>query len=119
MPLVVATERHVIPERPPLKLAAGDVVVVGRRDEDWPAFVFVTAAEGSGWVPSRYLSAAAGEAVVETPYDTTELATARGEILEVLDRDDESGWLWCRATDGREGWVPSRTVRPAPGAEGG
>jgi hypothetical protein len=39
------------------------------------------------------------------------MLTARpGEILEVLDRDDESGWIWCRSTDGREGWVPSRSV---------
>ena len=41
MPFVVATEAHVIPERPPLSLASGDVVTVGRRDSDWPAFVFV------------------------------------------------------------------------------
>ena len=99
-----------IPERPPLSLASGDVVTVGRRDTDWPAFVFITAAGGSGWVPSRYLSADTGPAVVETPYNTTELATSSGEILEVVDRDDESGWLWCRSTDGREGWLPNRTV---------
>jgi hypothetical protein len=110
MPFVVAREPHAIPERPPLTLASGDVVTVGRRDGDWPAFVFVTAPQGSGWVPSRHLSADAGRAVVQTPYDTTELATRSGEILEVIDRDDESGWLWCRSTDGREGWVPSRSV---------
>jgi SH3 domain len=110
MPFVVATEAHAIPERPPLSLASGDVVTVGRRDGDWPAFVFVTTARGSGWVPSRHLSADAGRAVVETPYNTTELATRRGEMLEVIDRDDESGWLWCRSAGGREGWVPSRSV---------
>jgi SH3-like domain-containing protein len=117
MPFVVATEAHVIPERPPLSLASGDVVTVGRRDSDWPAFVFVTAAGGSGWVPSRYLSADAGRAVVETPYNTTELATRSGEILEVVERDDESGWLWCRSTDGHEGWVPNRTVEAAARSE--
>jgi hypothetical protein len=110
MLFVVATESHAIPERPPLSLASGDVVTVGRRDGDWPAFVFVTTARGSGWVPSRYLSADTGRAVVVTPYNTTELATSSGEILQVIDRDDESGWLWCRSTDGREGWVPSRSV---------
>jgi SH3 domain len=115
MPFVVATEAHAIPERPPLSLAPGDVVTVGGRDADWPAFVFVTTAQGSGWVPSRYLSTDVGRAVVETPYNTTELATRSGEILEVIDRDDESGWLWCRSTDGREGWVPSRSVEAAPG----
>jgi hypothetical protein len=117
MPFVVATEAHVIPERPPLALASGDLVTVGRRDSDWPAFVFVTTARGSGWVPARYLSADAGQAVVETPYNTTELATRSGEILEVLVRDDESGWLWCRSTDGREGWVPNRTVEATASSE--
>ena len=117
MPFVVATEAHTIPERPPLSLASGDVVTVGRRDEDWPAFVFVTTSRGSGWVPSRYLSADAGQAVVETPYDPTELATTSGEILEVIDRDDESGWLWCRSADGREGWVPGRSVEATAGPE--
>ena len=57
MSFIVATEAHVIPERPSLSLASGDVVTVGRRDSNWPAFVFVTIAGGSGWVPSRYLSA--------------------------------------------------------------
>jgi len=115
MPFVVATEAHAIPERSPLSLVSGDVVTVGRRDGDWPAFVFVTTARGSGWVPSRHLSADVGRAVVETPYNTTELATRRDEILEVMDRDDESGWLWCRSAEGREGWVPSRSVAPTAG----
>jgi variant SH3 domain-containing protein len=117
MSFVVATEAHAIPERPPLSLASGDVVSVGRRDADWPAFVFVTSAQGSGWVPSRYLSAQAGRAVVETPYNTAELVTTSGEVLDVIDRDDESGWLWCRSTDGREGWVPSHSVEAAPDPE--
>ena len=117
MPFVVATEAHVISERTPLSLASGDVVTVGRRDAEWPAFVFVTSVSGSGWVPARHLSADAGRAVVETPYNTTELATESGEILEVLVRDDQSGWLWCRSTDGHEGWVPNRTVEAAARSE--
>jgi SH3 domain len=72
--------------------------------------VFVTAVRGSGWVPSRYLSADEGRTVVETSYNTTELPTRKGEILEVLDRDDESGWLWCRSAEAREGWVPARVL---------
>ena len=111
MSRVVAIEAHEIPERPPLSLAAGDVVAVGRRDDDWPAFVFVTAAHGSGWVPSRHLSVETGQAVMVTAYDTTERPTRVGETLEVVARDDESGWLWCRSADGREGWVPSRTLQ--------
>jgi SH3-like domain-containing protein len=103
-------EAHGVPDRPPLSLAVGERVQVGQQDTDWPAFVFVTADAGSGWVPSRHLSAANGEAVVTAPYNTQELATSKGQILEVVERDDESGWHWCRATDGSEGWVPARTL---------
>jgi hypothetical protein len=51
-----------------------------------------------------------GEAEIVTPYDTTELPTSAGEVLEVIEVDDESGGLWCRSTSGREGWAPSRTL---------
>ncbi|HEU5265589.1 MAG TPA: SH3 domain-containing protein [Jatrophihabitans sp.] len=44
-----------------------------------------------------------------TPYDTTELPTQRGDVLEVLAEDLASGWLWCRGPGG-EGWVPAKTV---------
>ncbi|WP_198939474.1 MULTISPECIES: SH3 domain-containing protein [Pseudofrankia] len=102
---------HETPERAPLRVDVGDRVEVGGRDTDWPAFVFVTTARGSGWVPGRHLSGtAAGPATVVTPYDTTELPTEVGQALDVLAEDPESGWLWCRDTSGREGWVPVRTV---------
>jgi len=101
---------HEIPERSPLQLTVGDEVQVGDRDSEWPEFVFVTAAGGSGWVPARHLSQAAGPAVVQTAYDTTELPTRDGQMLEVLVEDRRSGWLWCRAGTGDEGWVPVRTV---------
>jgi Variant SH3 domain len=30
-----------------------------------------------------------------------------GDSIEVEREDDEyPGWLWCRATDGRQGWMP-------------
>jgi hypothetical protein len=106
----VATERHVPSERPPITVFPGDSVTVGERDTDWPAFVFVTAESGAGWVPSRYLSAESGDARVLVAYDTTELATEAGDVVEIVERDDESAWLWCRDAAGREGWVPSRRL---------
>jgi SH3 domain len=113
MERVRAIEAHTVSERPPIQVAVGDAVSVGERDTDWPAFVFVTAERGAGWIPSRYLSSDSGEATVEVAYDTTELATELGDVLEVVERDDESGWHWCRASDGREGWVPTRTLAAA------
>jgi hypothetical protein len=115
----VVTAAHEIPNRPPLRLNIGDRVVVGKRDVEWPEFVFVTSDAGAGWVPARHLSASGGVGSVVVAYDTTELATEVGEILEVLSEDLESGWLWCRAASGSEGWVPLRTLaEPGPGTDG-
>lgn len=87
--------------------------MVGERDTDWPAFVFVTSAGGQGWVPARHLSSDTGAAVVELAYDTTELAVAAGQEVTVVDKDDESGWWWCRADGGAEGWVPVSVFGPS------
>lgn len=106
----VAKIAHVIPDRAPLRLAVGEHVRVGERDGEWPEFVFVSARQGTGWVPDRHLSASSGPAAVQVPYDTTELATQVGEVLEILAEDRESGWLWCRSHRGRAGWVPLNTL---------
>ena len=105
---------HEIPERPPVRVEVGDQVEVGERDSEWPAFVFVASHKGSGWIPERHLNRQGASAVVTEAYDTTELPTKEGEELEVLREDLTSGWLWCRASNGQEGWVPERTIsRPA------
>jgi hypothetical protein len=108
--VVVAISAHEIPDRAPIQVQIGDQVDVGERDTEWPAFVFVTTHSGSGWVPERHLDRAGATAVVKQQYDTTELPTDEGEELEVLREDLTSGWLWCRANNDREGWVPERTV---------
>lgn len=92
------------PDRPPLKLTVGDEVREGDRDAEWPEFVFVTAAHGgTGWVPARHPSQPAGPATMQTAYDTTELATQVGDVLEFVVEDVDSGWLWCRSGTGRAG----------------
>jgi Variant SH3 domain len=113
MRTMVARAAHQIPDRPPLQLLDGERVDVGDRDSEWPEFVFVTASHGAGWVPARHLSATSGTAVVEIEYDTTELPTQAGDVLDVVAQDLTSGWLWCRAPDGREGWVPINTLEAA------
>lgn len=113
MKRVVATNAHTIPDRPPLRIHPGDSITVGQRDTEWPAFAFVTTAAGSGWVPARYLSVAEGPGIALEPYDTTELSTEAGDVLEVVAEDTESGWLWCRNQAGHKGWVPMSSLRPA------
>ena len=42
-----------------------------------------------------------------TPQYADPLCVAAGEKLAVGPEDAEfPGWRWCRASDGREGWVP-------------
>ena len=47
-----------------------------------------------------------------TPYNTQEVAGQTGEMLTVIERDDESGWHWCRNAGGQEGWIPVRSLEP-------
>jgi hypothetical protein len=110
MTSVQVLKAHDIPDREPIEFVPGDQVMVGDRDSEWPGFVFVTSDEGSGWVPGRYLSAGAGPADVVVPYNTRELPTLIGQVLEVVEEDIESGWIWCRSSSGAEGWVPIDTV---------
>ncbi|WP_084104043.1 SH3 domain-containing protein [Demequina sp. NBRC 110056] len=101
---------HEIPERAALRIEPGDVVEVGDRDTEWPAFTFVSADAGAGWVPERHLSAARPRAVVQVAYDTQELAVAAGDEVEIVSDDAASGWSWCRGPAGDEGWVPHRCL---------
>lgn len=106
---VTVRTAHEIPDRPPLQLTVGEKMQAGEPDTEWPEFLFVTAVHGTGWVPARHLSRPTGPAVVQTSYDTSELPTRVGEVLEVLAEDLVSGWVWCRSRSGRQGWVPIRT----------
>jgi hypothetical protein len=115
------TKPHGAPDREPLVLRRGDAVRRQPRSdpealaavEEWPAFVWVLSGARGGWVPGRFLTFSpdgTGKAVRD--YDTTELSADPGEVLEVLVDDAESGWLWGRAPDGREGWLPWNAVKP-------
>ena len=86
-------------------LSKGESVSAGRRDTTWPAFVFVVSSGGEGWIPARNLAADSGTTVVTVGYNTKELPLVAGQEISVLERDDESGWWWCQADDGSEGWV--------------
>jgi hypothetical protein len=101
---------HEIPDRPAVQLSIGDAVHVGDRDTEWREFVFVTAPGGTGWMPARHLSQQAGRAVVRRGYDTANCRPGSAKVLEVIAEDSTSGWVWCRSSSDRQGWVPIRTV---------
>ncbi len=100
---------------PPLVMRPGEPLEVIETETSarWPAFVLVAnRAGGRGWVPNRYLQREGKEAIATQAYDTTTLNPSRGEILTVLEEDRESGWLWCRDANEREGWFAMDSVAP-------
>jgi uncharacterized protein YgiM (DUF1202 family) len=93
--------------QPPLVMRRGEAleVVEDEKSEEWPAFVLVVNQKGErGWVPKRYLKREGNKALAIKGYDTTTLNPVKGEILTVLEADEESGWLWCRDGSGNAGW---------------
>jgi pimeloyl-ACP methyl ester carboxylesterase len=116
---VRVTREHRPPERPPLRVEPGDSVRVGALDDEWPAFRWCESGGVGGWVPDRHLRHVdERRAVVARAYDTTEVAADPGDDLEVLERDDESGWLRCRDAAGAEGWIPIAATVAALDANG-
>lgn len=89
----------------PLKLHLGEQVTLGDKRSEWPGWLWCTDSGGkSGWVPEAYIRRQGDAGVIVVAYDATELSAESGEEIEMLRR--ESGWVWCRKTDGHEGWLP-------------
>ena len=105
--------------QPPLVMRPGEAleVVETEPSERWPAFVLVANLTGGrGWVPERYLKREGAQAVAIRRYDTTTLNPSQGDVLTVLEEDRESGWVWCRDAERREGWFAMDSVAPVADA---
>ena len=100
---------HRSPDRPSIRVAAGDSVTLGERDSDWPQFVWTTLAQGlGGWIPAVLFDRDIGEATALSDYDTRELDTTIGEIL-ILHHHQED-WWWAENANGDSGWIPARAI---------
>ncbi|MFC9462963.1 hypothetical protein [Streptomyces sp. NPDC056983] len=108
---VTAATAHEISSRPPIRVEPGDVVQVGEQDTEWPAFVFVTADSGAGWVPERYLDASRPTATVQHAYDTQELPVRPVTSSSWSRTTPSRGGRWCEDSWGSVGRVPHR-ARP-------
>jgi SH3-like domain-containing protein len=99
-----------------LRLQAGDDLVVGHRNQQYPEFVWCAAEDGhAGWVPEALLQTTADhEAVALHAYDASQLTVVKDEILEVLEQVGD--WRRCRNAGGVEGWAPATILEPVPSA---
>ena len=89
---------------PALRVSAGDALTVGRRDDEWPGWVWCVDRDGlGGWLPEGIVA----DDRATADFDTRELTVAKGDLVKPLHH--RSGWAWCRGPDG-EGWVPERCL---------
>ncbi len=103
------TEQHRAPDRPAIRVQAGERVTLGDRDSEWPDFVWTALASGlGGWVPSALFDAERGQASALQDYDTRELDADPGDEL-VLHRE-LAGWWWAENARGEAGWIPTRKL---------
>lgn len=95
----------------PIRFASGNVVVVGKRDDEWTDFIWATTPDGnSGWAPNDWLKPLGdGSAQALEDYSARELDVVLDEVVVVL--REYGGWCWVANADGSVGWVPGSCVR--------
>ncbi|MBD9535711.1 peptide-binding protein [Stenotrophomonas sp. ATCM1_4] len=104
------TGSHRSQYRNPLHVHTGQIVALGVRDEEWPAFAWVTTDAGdAGWTPIAWLRMLDdGRAEVLRDYSARELDVDRGEQVRL--HHEHGGWWWSERADGTQGWLPAREL---------
>ncbi|MEW5871830.1 MAG: GNAT family N-acetyltransferase [Chloroflexota bacterium] len=93
----------------PLTIVKGEALKLGRRDDEWPGWIWCTNVAGeSRWAPENFLRIAGEQGIALRDYATTELTVQAGEELNL--HEHESGWYWATDRQGQEGWVPASHV---------
>ena len=107
--IALIIKEHLASYPDPLIVKIGEELNVGKRDSQWPAFIWCTNRDGmSGWVPEKYLDRNDQRAIARSDYSTAELTVAVGEKVTV-ERED-SGWYWVKNRSGQVGWIPAENV---------
>ena len=89
----------------PLVVRAGDELIVGKEDPEYPGWIWCTDSNGKGgWVPDDCIELAVENARARYDYAATELAATMGE--ELVMSKQKSGWAWCTNGNGESGWLP-------------
>lgn len=95
----------------PIGFASGEIVTLGERDTEWPAFIWTITADGNaGWAPFDWLKPLGdGRAEALRDYSARELDADPGDEIALL--HELGGWWWATHDDGRAGWIPDTHFR--------
>ncbi len=89
----------------PIVVSAGDEIIVGEEDAEYPGWVWCTNAGGkSGWLPLNCIERSGEANEARYDYSAVELSAEVGEELKASRQ--ESGWAWCVNKNNRGGWIP-------------
>lgn len=93
----------------PLCVAAGQPLVLGEEDDEYPGWIWATDPEDrSGWAPADLADPVSGLARYD--YSAAELMAVEGEVVELA--EEKNGWAWCVNAAGDKGWVPFANLEP-------
>lgn len=97
----------------PIRFAAGEIVTLGERDTEWPAFIWAITRDGNaGWAPFDWLKPLdGGRAEALRDYSAQELDVDQGD--DVVLHSELGGWWWAQRRDGRCGYVPAEHLEIA------
>ncbi len=103
----------------PVAVRAGDTVTVDQKRSkgtDVLGWLWVQGPDGrEGWAPETWLAGDGERRTITRDFNAIELNVAVGEVVELL--VGESGFVWCRKPDGRQGWLWQAVLELLPGAQ--
>ncbi|WP_330926739.1 SH3 domain-containing protein [Candidatus Sororendozoicomonas aggregata] len=110
MKILTVIKRHQSNYPHPISFKKGDILSVGRRDEEYEGWLRVTTKDGNeGWAPEQYINVRSRYGIAMENYCAKELDTYVGEQLLVLHELNE--WVWVKNSNERCGWVPLKTTK--------
>jgi SH3-like domain-containing protein len=95
----------------PISFKAGDQLLIGVSDSEYPSWVRVTTHNGNeGWAPEYYIEKLPNseKGIAIKDYSAFELEVHFGELLFLL--HEISGWSYVRNENSLVGWVPSKIL---------
>lgn len=102
------TKAYTRPYDDPINVRAGESVEIdlGKSAQtDLFGWVWCRAPDGrEGWTPEAWLEGAGDWRTLVRDFNAIELTVATGDRVLLL--YSESGFIWCRTDDDRQGWLP-------------
>ena len=94
----------------PIRFATGEIVTLGARDTEWPAFIWTITADGNaGWAPFDWLTPLDdGRAEALREYSAQELDVDAGD--EIMLHHELGGWWWAENSQHQSGWIPGESI---------